>query len=194
MILLGSGTKRRSHKHFSIILFAWRNCKLELLFIVLGILWVKLSWRAPDAEQMLINYFTESRCSGIVGFASVVIGIYVTIWSIFATSASKLNIELLKNKVEGQLFFLIAIGLAEAFILTLLCVFVPDEVPYYIGTLALFTVLAFVSFAKFLILIMRITKLNIKYIVQEVDAKNMKCTETQVKLDEIYQRTVSKKT
>ena len=37
---------------------------------------------------------------------------------------------------------------------------------------------------------MVITKLNIKYIVQEIDEQSAKYTEAQVKLDEIYQRTV----
>ena len=81
---------------------------------------MNLSWRIPGADQTLAGYFSESRYSGIVGFASVVIGIYVTVWSIFATSASKINAELLKNKVEGQLFFLIGVGLAEAFMATIL--------------------------------------------------------------------------
>ena len=56
--------------------------------------------------------------------------------------------------------------------------------------MALFTVLTSVSFVKFVILIMMITKLNIKYIVQEIDEQSAKCTEARVKLDEIYQRTV----
>ena len=174
----------------SIISFAGKNCKLELLIILLGILWMNLSWRIPGANQTLAGYFSESRYSGIAGFASVVIGIYVTVWSIFATSASKINAELLKNKVEGQLFFLIGVGLAEAFMATILCVFVPCEIPYYTEMMALFTVLTSVSFVKFVILIMMITKLNIKYIVQEIDEQSAKCTEARVKLDEIYQRTV----
>lgn len=39
---------------------------------------------------------------------------------------------------------------------------------------------------------MTITKLNIKYIVQEIDSQNEKCTEARVKLDEIYHRTLNK--
>lgn len=188
------GTKDQLCKRFSAATFIRRNCKLELsIVIALGVLWGVLSWRAPGAGQVLKDYFNESRCSGIVGFASVVIGIYITVWSIFATSASKMNAELLKNKVEGQLFFLIAMGLAESFLVISLCVFVPSEVPNYVELMALLTVLAFVSFAKLVILIMRITKLNIKYIVQEIDAQNVKCTEAQVKLDEIYQRAVNEK-
>lgn len=190
MRLLEIGRNVQLSKVKSIISFAGKNCKLELLIILLGILWMNLSWRIPGANQTLAGYFSESRYSGIAGFASVVIGIYVTVWSIFATSASKINAELLKNKVEGQLFFLIGVGLAEAFMATILCVFVPCEIPYYTEMMALFTVLTSVSFVKFVILIMMITKLNIKYIVQEIDEQSAKCTEAQVKLDEIYQRTV----
>lgn len=190
MRLLEIGRNVQLSKVKSIISFAGKNCKLELLIILLGILWMNLSWRIPGANQTLAGYFSESRYSGIAGFASVVIGIYVTVWSIFATSASKINAELLKNKVEGQLFFLIGVGLAEAFMATILCVFVPCEIPYYTEMMALFTVLTSVSFVKFVILIMMITKLNIKYIVQEIDEQSTKCTEAQVKLDEIYHRTV----
>ena len=190
MKLIKSGKKGLLSKVIYIISFVWKNCKLALLIILLGILWMNLSWRIPGANQTLAGYFSESRYSGIAGFASVVIGIYVTVWSIFATSASKINAELLKNKVEGQLFFLIGVGLAEAFMATILCVFVPCEIPYYTEMMALFTVLTSVSFVKFVILIMMITKLNIKYIVQEIDEQSAKCTEAQVKLDEIYQRTV----
>ena len=190
MKLTKPGKRGPLSKARAIISFCWKNCKLELLIIMLAILWMNLSWCIPGSSQILEDYFAESRCSGIAGFTSIVIGIYVTIWSIFATSASKINAELLKSKIEGQLFFLIGIGLAEAFLATVLCVFIPSESPYYAELMALVTALTAVSFVKFVILIMIITKLNIKYIVQEIDAQNAKCTEAQVKLDEIYQRTV----
>lgn len=190
MKLLKIGKKGLLSKVNSIFPFILKNCKLELLIIVLAILWMNLSWHIPDLNQILGNYFAESRCSGIAGFASIVIGIYVTVWSIFATSASKINAELLKNKIEGQLFFLIGMGLVEAFLAMVLCVFIPSGIPYYAELMTLFTALTAVSFVKFVILIMIITKLNITYIVQEIDVQSAKCTETQVKLDEIYHRTI----
>lgn len=177
----------------SIISLLLKNCKLELLIIVLGTLWMNLSWRIPGADQILMGYFSESRCSGIAGFAAVAIGIYVTVWSIFATSASKINAELLESKVEGQLFFLIGVSLAEALVTTVLCTFIPYEFSHYVELMALFTALTSASFVKFVILIMMITKLNIKYIVQEIDEQSAVCTETRVKLDEIYQQTVDGK-
>ena len=193
MKLTKSGKRCLLSKLTAIISLVLKNCKLELLIIVLGILCINLPWDLSGIAKILSGYFEESRCSGIAGVASVIIGIYVTVWSIFATSASKINAELLKNRVEGQLFFLIAIGLGEAFITTVLCVFIPQEIPHYPELIALLTTLTSASFLKFVILIMMITKLNIKFIVQEIDIQNAICTETQIKLDEIYQRTVDGK-
>ena len=156
-------------KLIPIISLIWNNCKFELLIIVLGILGINLSWNMHAVSKILVDYFDGSRCSGIASVASVVIGIYVTVWSIFATSASKINAELLKNKVEGQLFFLIGVGLTEAFIIIVLCVFIPYEISHYHELVALFTSLMLISFLKFLILIMTITKLNIKYIIQKIE-------------------------
>ena len=193
MKLLRLGMKNLSSKSKSIISLIWKNCKLELLIVVSGILWINQSWHIPNIGQILAEYFDESRCSGISGFASIIIGIYITVWSIFATSASKINEELLKNRVEGQLFLLIGVDLTAAFITTAWCVFIPSDIPHYTNIMVLFTVLTAISFIKFLILILMITKLNIKYIVQEIDENNAKCTEAQVKLDEIYQHAVYEK-
>lgn len=191
--MIKSGMRGLLSKGRTIISMVWKNCKSEVMVVILLILWINLSWRIPNANQILKEYFTESRCSGIAGFASIVIGIYVTIWSIFATSVSKINAELLKNKVEGQLFFIIAVGLTESLLTTVLCVFVPSNLPYYPELMAFFTILVTTSFIKFVILVMMITKLNIKYIVQEIDEQNSKWTNAQVKLDEIYHRIVENK-
>ncbi|MEG0836191.1 MAG: hypothetical protein RR313_10575 [Anaerovoracaceae bacterium] len=105
MRLIEFGKKGLLFKICPGITIVLKNYKLESLIIVLGIIWIIQPWPIPALNQMLEDYLVESRCSGIAGFASVVIGIYITVWSIFATSASKINIELLKKKVEGQLFF-----------------------------------------------------------------------------------------
>lgn len=181
------------YKVRTFISMIWENCKLELAMVIFLILWINFSWRIPNANQMLKEYFDESRCSGIAGFASIVIGIYVTIWSILATSVSKINAKLLKHKVEGQLFFIIAFGLTESLLTTVLCVFIPSNLPYYSELMAFFTCLVTISFAKFVMFVMMITKLNIKYIVQEIDEQNGKWTDVQVKVDELYHRIIEDK-
>ena len=59
--------------------------------------------------------------------------------------------------------------------------------------MAFFTCLVTISFAKFVMLVMMITKLNIKYIVQEIDEQNGKWTDVQVKVDELYHRIIEDK-
>ena len=99
-----------------------------------------------------------------------------------------MNEEILKKKIEGQMFFIIAIGLLESFTVTAVCVFIPSGIKYYIELLTISTVLNIVSFIKFIILIMRITKLNISYIVKEIDESNRRYVQTQVKLDDIQDK------
>lgn len=193
MKLIKSGMISLLPKGRNVISMVRKNCKLELVMVILLILWINLSWRIPNASQMLEEYFDESRCSGIAGFTSIVIGIYVTIWSIFATSVSKINAELLKSNVEGQLFFIIAVGLTESLLATALCVFIPSNLPYYFELMAFSTCLVTISFTKFVILVMMITKLNIRYIVQEIDEQNSRWMDAQIKLEEIYHWVVEKR-
>ena len=169
-----------------------RNCKFEFGLAFVGIVWIACAEKYPDIQQLVATYFSESRCSGIAGYTSIVIGIYVTIWSIFATSASKINAELLKKRVEGQVFFIISFGLLEAFVTTLLCIFVPATTVYYSDLIMISTCMTMVSFVKLVIVVMMVSKLNIGYIVKEIDTQNAQYTDIKVKLDEIYHRLVSK--
>ena len=118
-------------KSRNIIEILWLNCKLELLILILGIAGTIFLQIIQADVMFLFNYLTETRCSSIASVASVIIGIYVTIWSIFATSATKLNIEFLTHKLEEQLFFVIGMGIFEAFVLLIVCVFVPSTLYYY---------------------------------------------------------------
>lgn len=186
-----SGTNGLLSKIKSLMSNIFKNCKCESLLIALGLLEIFYVEKIATIHQHIVIYFSESRCSGIAGYASIIIGIYVTVWSIFATSASKINAELLKKKVEGQLFFVISIGLIEAFITTILCIFFPNSIAFYSDLIMILTALTSVSFIKLIFIVMRITKLNIKYIVQEIDEKNTQCTDAKVKLDEIYHHTIN---
>lgn len=165
-----------------------RNCKLELSITLLGVLWIISSKNYPTVLQILKKYLSDDRCAGIVSYLTITIGIYVTVWSIFATSAAKINEELLKKKVEGQLFFVIILALFETFISIILVVFIPDVFSIYTNLLLIFILLASISFIKFIILLMRLTKVNIGFIVKEIDEQKQQHTELLVKIDELYQR------
>lgn len=48
----------------------------------------------------------------------------------------------------GQLFFIIAVGLTGFFLTTVLCVFVPSNLPYYPELMAFFTILVTILYRK----------------------------------------------
>lgn len=163
-----------------------KNCKLELFLLLTGTLWIVCAEKFPDAQQCINAYFSESRCSNVASYTSITIGIYVTIWSIFATSSSGINIELFKKRIEGQLFFIISVGLIEAFASTFLCVFFPRTTSFYSNLVMVLIILTTVSFVKLIYLVMIITKLNIEQMIKDIDSQNKAKTAALVKLDEIY--------
>ena len=187
-----SGMRNLLSRICSFLSISMKNCKLELITIVVGIFLVHFSSPCLDITQVLQCYFSEGRCSAIAGYTSVIIGIYATVWSIFSTSVSKINEELLKSKVEGQLFFLIVVGLMESFATTILSIFIPYNALKYVEIMVLATILTTISFAKFIQILMQVTKLNVKFIVQEIDSQQAKSTEMQVKIDEIYHQAINK--
>lgn len=188
-----SGMNAQSFDNKAWFLNLKRNCKIETVIVAIGLLWLILiavtlltkKWTFLQLLRLDV-YFTDDRCAGIVSYLSIAIGVYVTVWSIFATSASKLNTELLRDNVEKQLFFVIVIGLVESFITVLLCVFIPNCFVFYARILLILVVLSSISFGKFVIILMQITKLNIKYIVEEIDQQNVEKVELFTKIDEIY--------
>lgn len=167
-----------------------KNCKLEIILILSGTAWVLISKTLPQMPICIVCYLTDDRIAGIVSLFAVLIGIYVTVWSILATSADRLNEELLKEKVEGQLFFVIVVDLLEAFITILYSVFFLNTLFADSNLLMVLIALSLVSFVKFVLMLIRITKLNVKFIIRGIDEKHQKETEIMTKIDEVYQRII----
>ncbi len=185
------GWKDLWYKIKDIGVFLQKNFKAELTTILFSILWVANSENYPNILQSIEYYFSDDRCSGIVSFLSIAIGIYVTVWSIFATSASKINEEILKDKIEDQLFGVIALGIFESLSTVAFCVFIPNAFTQYTNFFLVLSILSSISFIKFLVMLLRITKLNLKFIVMEIDEQNRKDTELLTKIDEIYNRIIN---
>ena len=168
-----------------------KNHKLETAVVLMGIIWFANIHHFSSILSTLDQYFTESRNSAIASFMGVIIGIYISVWSIIATSTSKINAEILKHKIEAQLFFTIILGIVEATLSIIFFILVPPKtVSNYSSILLFITTLAFLSFIKFLITIIMITKLNIDYTTKEIDAERLSQISLSAKLDEIYQRII----
>lgn len=170
-----------------------KNCKLELAVILLGVFLIIFSENHPKILQFLEYYFSDSRCSGIVSYLAIAIGIYATVWSVFATSVSKINEQILKEKIEGQLFLVISVGIFESLIAVIFSVFIPSIFSLYTSIFLILATLASVSFIKFMIMLLRITNINMKFIVKEIDEQNRRNTELSTRIDEIYQSIIKER-
>lgn len=187
------GTKGLWYSTKSIASLFQKNCKLELVVILLGVFLIIFSENHPKILQFLEYYFSDSRCSGIVSYLAIAIGIYATVWSVFATSVSKINEQILKEKIEGQLFLVISVGIFESLIAVIFCVFIPSIFSLYKSIFLILAMLASVSFIKFIIMLLRITNINMKFIVKEIDEQNRRNTELSIRIDEIYQSIIKER-
>ena len=163
-----------------------KNCKLEFIIIILSILVIFTGLYFTKIEFYLGMYFTESRSSGIVSIAAINIGIYVSIWSIFSTSIAKINQEILKTKSEKDLFLIISVGIIECILTTIWCIFVPNFLRIYNCILLFLVILTCITFFKFIQLIMIMTRVNVNYLIKEIDESNNQKDTMMMQLDEIY--------
>lgn len=72
-----------------IVKIIWVNLKAECLIIVVGIILSAIGiLLSPyiNVEKIMQIYFTQDRISGIATFFTIVIGIYVAVLTVIATS------------------------------------------------------------------------------------------------------------
>ena len=190
-----NGARVRSHSIVDIFLLAKNNIKLELIVIVfyIAILLVMNGIDdLPYITRTFVIFLSPERIANFISFFGIIIGIYVTVWVVLATSVSKFNKELLKEKIDKKLFFVIIIGLIESSLVILFCIFAHPNLVFYTEILMLFIALSLISFCKFICTLMMITKLNIRYIVKELDENEKEKLEQKLKLDDIYNNTKNK--
>lgn len=176
------------------------NCKIEIfLLLILAILHVVVISLTEIYFKQYINeihrvdtvlqgYLTEFRLSLIVSILSIVIGSYITVWSILGTSISKMNRIMLENNLDSSLFITFAFNIAlTAFTITFI-VFIPNSFNIYFISLFLLIMASSVSFYKFIGYIYKITKISVESIVEEIDENTRKDENIQIKLDTIIKQ------
>ena len=195
MNLSKSGQRNLVFKFRTISSLLMREYKIEILIIVSFFVFISLTHSGKISNNIfseLLNFFTDARCSNILSFFSIVIGIYITIWSIFSTSASKINEEILKAKIDGHLFFIICINIFETLLLIIFLAFIPTSFTIYKYSIVPLCAISSISFIKFIILLIYLTKINIEFIIKDIDESNARDTDIEVKIDEIYNRIIKK--
>lgn len=185
-----SGLNRRFDDGMRLLPLVKNNVKLEIIIFVFDMLLIFGMGNSEvfsPVRSTISSYVTDERVANFISFFAIIIGIYTTVWVIIATLVSKFSKELLKERIDKHLFFIIIVGLIESFFVVLLCMFVPKTFPNYQVILMLFVAISLISFGKFVKAIMLLTRLNIYYIVKEFDEAASEKLEQKIKLDDIYQ-------
>lgn len=115
-------------------------------------------------------YFSTDRLGRIASFFSIVIGIYIAVMTILASSITGLTEKVLEKKLDDKLLSVIMLGLCENLLSVSICVFMPITT-FFCKLLVLFTILALISLIKFIYILALIFKINLNEMARMIDVE-----------------------
>lgn len=183
---------RKKQRLGSIILM---NLKAECLIIVSGIVLSvigNLSSPHINVEKIMQTYFTQDRISGIATFFTIIIGIYVAVLTVIATSEIGLSKKIIQNNIDDALIVIIVVGMIENLLTVGVAIFGVDRVWIY-EVLLTGIAASLVSFAKFVRLIVLISRGNMNEIAKNIESEERYKNDILTYLEEIHRYQKSKK-
>lgn len=165
--------KKNMYKEFVKLIF--KEEKLILLTLLLAA--VMCGVYQPGRYQpldviyaYLSQYFSQAIKDAIGTFFSIIIGLYVAVISIFATSTTGVGEKIVVGELDNSFIAKVMIGLISSLILVVFAMFVPDFRAYYFVLLGLW-IAAMFSLIKFVVLLIVIFKVNMNSIAESIDAR-----------------------
>lgn len=147
-----------------------QNLKIEIAIMIIFV--VIFVWRQfiPDKSvlDILSSYYTQDRLNGIATCFSIIIGVYIAVITVLATTEIGISKEMLRRKLDKPLIDVIITGIVEDFICVGLAVFIPlNDFGRYV--LSMFLSIAIVSFVKFIILLVVVFRANMNQMSKVID-------------------------
>lgn len=152
-----------------------KNYKIEIisLIFIIGMLVLKnintWSFVCDKITIWLSEYITKDILSLAVGVIAMFIGIYMTVWSVFATSVSKMTRLVLDRKIDEQIYLVILLNSVFSLIAIIVLVFINNTLNISVYIQIFFLIIPFVSFGKFIFVIFEITKMTSRDAISEID-------------------------
>ena len=149
------------------------NLKAECLIIVVGIILSVIGiLLSPyiNVEKIMQIYFTQDRISGIATFFTIVIGIYVAVLTVIATSEIGISKKIIQNNIDDTLIVTIVGGMIENLLTVGVAIFGIERIWIY-DILLTVIVASLVSFTKFVRLVVLISRGNMKEIAKNIEAE-----------------------
>jgi|GEM_PF-3651676 len=134
----------------------------------------------------LSGYITGERAANIGNFFAIKIGIYITVWSIFATSTSKMAKKMLENRMDRTLAVIVSLSILLSLSVVIFVTFVPSDIFLYSIWMAILVLVSLTLFVRFSIYVIKMSHTNIQLNIKEIDEKEKFDTDIQHKINELY--------
>lgn len=170
-----------------------RNGKLELLCAVCTTTFT-FAWVSKESIQRffepssnwLFGYFSDGRVANLAAAFAIIIGIYISVISIVATSVIGISPELVgKKRLDESLLFVTKVGCTENIVAVLVGILLPiGAKPWcflYLGLL----VSCVISFVKFVNVMFLVFSINMKKMATSIDEESSTKNEILMRLEHI---------
>ncbi|MDL2219134.1 hypothetical protein LJC04_02180 [Ruminococcaceae bacterium OttesenSCG-928-O06] len=171
--------KNTRGKRQSIVEIFFTEKKFELIYvlliIVLFFVLLAISKNNPQVNcrlKQLTSFFNADRIGLLCGMYSTLIGIYLAIITIIATSFLGITESLLKLHKDRSLIYLMVWGILENVFAICMCILVPDTLLLYGYCMTAIFVLILISLLRFVFLLTRIFLANMDSMAHAIDEKN----------------------
>lgn len=146
-----------------------KNSKLEIGIYIIFVIILISSYLGKFDFSLTIE--TEKRAD-IISFFAIIIGVYIAVITIIATSIIGITKEILKEKLDTQLIDTIIFGMAETMLTIGVIIFINPTTELNRIILIALICNSIISFLKFTIILTLIFKINMNAMVEEIDNKN----------------------
>lgn len=159
-----------------------KNSKLEIGIYIVFIIILISSYLGKFDFSLTIE--AEKRAD-IISFFAIIIGVYIAVITIIATSIIGITKEMLKEKLDTQLIDIIIFGMTETMLTIGTIIFLnpTTELKRIILVALIFN--SIVSFLKFTVILTLIFKTNMNAMAEEIDNKDDYENKILSNLDEI---------
>lgn len=174
----------------------WQNQKAESITLLGGII-CGFSLHQNEVfysrfQEIVVQTFDSSRMSLVISAVAIILGIYIAVISIVATSVLGITKDMLEKRKDKQLLQIIFSGMMVNTFLVFFCVLFDISTAWFGLLLITLLGIAFVSFIKFMCLIFKIFQANFNQQAKSITNEELEKEELITLLKKIEQKLSSK--
>ena len=174
----------------------WKNQKIELFVlmgaIVFGVVLFLNAEGCNDFSNEIMMAFDDTRLDFIISSIAIILGIYIAVISIIATSVLGITKDMLEKKMDKQLLQIVFSGMIINVVLVFFCVIFSITIVWQALIVITLLLISFVSFLKFILLLFLIFQANFNQMSKQITEETLEKEELITLLKKIEQK-LSKK-